>query len=63
MISKNGKKEREKETAGCLLTALIAFSVLQEESGNLDTLLQRSLLMFPNTQILYLSPDSLMEKT
>lgn len=60
IISKKGRKEREKETAGCLLTALIVFSVLREESGHLDTLLQRSLLTFPNTQIVYLSLDSLM---
>lgn len=63
MISKKHRKEREKETAGCLLTALIAFSVLHEESGNLDTLAQRSLLTFPNTQILYLSLVPLMKKS
>lgn len=62
MVSKKGRKEREKERAGCLLTATIAFSVLHEESGNVDTLAQRSFVTFPNTQILYLSLDSLMEK-
>lgn len=62
MVSKKGRKEKEKERAGCLLTATIAFSVLHEESGNVDTLAQRSLLTFPNTQIFYLSLDSLMGK-
>jgi len=37
MISKKGRKKRDKEAAECLLTAPIAFSILHEESGSLNT--------------------------